>query len=295
MTDHGHRAKIVPGECLNRLKQDIDDLKNGSKSGYYDFNVPDLDFEVNSLIIVASKSSRVLVNFTVDGEKIPLNIPPSYADMYTISEEMEKNANDFLAPKGNHVKIASKLPLKILAVRSGLCIYGRNNICYREDMGSFLRLTALYSDIKCDEANWYELRQMDSCKKCTICLNMCPTKAITKESHLIKRDRCLTLYNENEGDFPDWIDYRAHNSIVGCIRCQENCPHNKEFKNDIIESVDFSEEESKLLIDGEPLEKYPEPLLEKMRALGMMVYASVISRNLKVLLNATQGCQISNQ
>ena len=160
-------------------------------------------FEVNSLIVVASNSPGVSVSFTVSGKKIPLMIPPSYVDMNTISKEIEKYANVFLDDKGNHVKNVSKLPLKILAVRSGLCIYGRNNISYREDMGSFLRLTALYSDIKCDEANWCELRQMDSCKNCHICMNMCPTKAIIDESHLIKRDRCLTSFNESEGDFPD--------------------------------------------------------------------------------------------
>ena len=56
---------------------------------------------------------------------------------------------------------------------------------------------------------------MDSCRNCTICFNMCPTKAIIEESHLIRTDRCLIFFNEDGGYFPDWIDPKAHNSI--CI------------------------------------------------------------------------------
>jgi epoxyqueuosine reductase len=38
----------------------------------------------------------------------------------------------------------SLLPLKSLAVRSGLAAYGRNNVCYVPGMGSFLELVGLY-------------------------------------------------------------------------------------------------------------------------------------------------------
>ena len=48
--------------------------------------------------------------------------------------------------KKDHSVDRAILPMKLLAVRSGLAKYGKNNICYINGIGSFTRLEAFYTD-----------------------------------------------------------------------------------------------------------------------------------------------------
>lgn len=294
---HGDKAKVVPIKCLGEIKQDIDDLKN---SGYlnnfqkyivsdlYILNLPDTDFEIRSIIIVASPSpSLAKITFNWKGKRIPLMLPASYIDKDTAPLRIEKYLNEFLNPRGHYIKYAPGLPRKLLAVRSGLGVYGRDNICYVEGMGSFLNLTPYFSDIQCIEDSWHAIRQMDLCKKCTACLENCPTVAITNDRFLINNERCLTYFNEGGGewDFPEWIDPSSHNCIYGCLKCQMVCPKNNEYLDNVIEPVEFTEEETQILLEGKPLEQFSGELKQKVKELDMFGYLGVLPRNLKLLLN----------
>ena len=78
---------------------------------------------------------------------------------------------------------------------------------------------------------------------------------------------------------PEW-----HNCIVGCIRCQAACPENKPFLKSVGETVEFTEQETKLLLQGTPPEELPADIVAKMKALSLMDYYSELPRNLGVLL-----------
>lgn len=295
--NHGDKAKIVPIERLQDIKQDIEDLKSSGflnnftnfiVNDLYMLDLPDTDFEIRSIIIVASPSpSLVKVGFNWEGKKITLMIPAAYIDNITKPVAIEQYLNEFLGPKGHHVTYVPRLPRKLLAVRSGLSVYGRNNISYVEGMGSFLNLATYLSDITCMEESWYGLCQMDLCKDCKACLNNCPTGAITNERYLIKADRCLTYFNESigTGDFPEWIHPLSHNSLYGCLKCQMICPKNRKYLDNIVEPVEFTEEETLLLLARKPLEQFPEKLVLKIRKLDMFDYLDALPRNLKVLLD----------
>jgi len=90
------------------------------------------------------------------------------------------------------------LPLKILAVRSELASYGKNNISYIPGMGSFYRLIAFYSDFPCQEDIWLEPQMMKHCHNCSACLDNCPTGAITSGGFLLHAERCITFHNERK-------------------------------------------------------------------------------------------------
>jgi epoxyqueuosine reductase len=294
MSKHGDKFKIVPVHYIEKLKQDAADLKNEEKENgfiqflvgeYYKYELPELEFEPRSVIVAASQSPLVRVFFNHDSKRLPLMLPPAYADMDKKPAEIEGYLNDALNPEGCHVKRADSLPQKMLAVRSGLCLYGRNNITYTAAFGSFQRITTLFSDIPCQEENWYELRQMDSCEGCKACIVNCPNQAITEASFRIDARRCLTGYNEHEGrSFPDWIDPSAHHCIVGCMKCQECCPHNKKFLEHILEPVEFTAEETLYLLGGGALDDAPDELKAKVKALDMEVFYNVLPRNLNALL-----------
>lgn len=294
---HGNQGKIVPIHCLQEVKQDIEHLRenqplnNFQKSivtDHYRFDLPELDFEIRSLIIVASPSPAIVrVTFNWKGKRIPLIIPATYIDNVTAPKEIEQYLNEFLNPQGHHVKFAPRLPRKLLAVRSGLGAYGRNNICYVEGMGSFHNIATYFSDIPCTDEGLHEIHQMDLCETCQACLNNCPTAAITKDRFLINAERCLTYFNEADGkwDFPEWVQPSFHNCIYGCLRCQSVCPKNKDYLDNVIEPVEFTEDEALLLVEGRPLEQFPETLKQKVKELDMFDYLTALPRNLKVLLD----------
>jgi len=106
------------------------------------------------------------------------------------------------------IKSQSTLPFKRVAVQSGLAKYGRNNITYVDGMGSWCKYLALLTNIPCDGSSWREQPIMATeCENCELCINNCPTGAITKDRFLLIREKCI--------------------GGGGCSACQDSCPMNK--------------------------------------------------------------------
>ena len=300
INQHGAKVSIVSISRLQELKQDIETLKNSScLSGFqnfivndiYSFDLPEVDFPIRSVILVASPSpAQTKVVFHRDGKEIPLTLPATYTDGNSITNQISKILRDFLEPRGFHAVNAPGLPCKRLGVRSGLSLYGRNNITYVEGLGSFFILVPFFSDVPCDQDSWREVRIMDQCSNCSACLNNCPTGAISKERFLLYADRCLTNMNESMygGDFPDWVPLSAHNAIYGCGRCQWICPANREHLNSVGKPVEFSEEETAQLYAGKPAADFSSTLTAKLRSIEMDNYLAVLPRNLKVFFDQIQ-------
>ena len=122
------------------------------------------------------------------------------------------------------------MPEKLLAVRSGLARYGKNNITYVPGMGSLHRLAVFVSDLPCVEDNWGEVKTLKTCDGCTACMDACPTGAIVSDRFLIHAERCITFHNERIEEFPEWLDSSWHNCLVGCLRCQWVCPENRDVR-----------------------------------------------------------------
>jgi epoxyqueuosine reductase len=295
--ERGDRAAMIPIGRLKNIKEDIEDLRaRYDLNGYqryivdkiYQFDLPKTCFKIQSIIIVASPSpAMTYVNFHWQGKKIPLVIPATYTDFMTTPGKVGQYLNEALKGKGYQVEYAPRLPKKLLAVRSGLAVYGRNNICYVEGIGSFLNISTFYTDIPCTRDTWHDVRRMETCENCMACRDNCPTGAVAGERFIIDTERCLTFFNESgsENDFPGWIDPSMHNSIIGCMRCQDICPENRKYLGNTIESEDFEENETLILLEGSPFEQFPEKLKHKIRRLGMNEYLNALPRNLKVLLD----------
>ena len=109
---------------------------------------------------------------------------------------------------GGYRAAKAVLPKKLLAVRSGLAAYGKNNITYVPGMGSFHGLVAVFSDLPAPEGTWRDAEMMEACHKCAACRRHCPTGAIDADRFLLRAERCLTFHNEKPVDvpFPGWID-----------------------------------------------------------------------------------------
>jgi len=277
---------------LKELQDEINEWKcNGlitekffkQNYGEFTFHPPTTLPNACSIIIIGIPQKITPVNFFHNGERYRTVIPPTYiySKVRTTCKEI---LSKILVKKGYYVDYAI-LPLKLLAVKSGLAKYGKNNICYINGMGSFIRLQAFYTDYEFPTDYWYEKQIMKSCTTCSLCQKVCPTQCIPKERFLIHADHCLTYFNENEGDFPLCVNSQSHNALVGCMHCQIVCPQNKKFLQLHEQTIDLSEDEISVILKKTPREYIPPTLMKKLANLNLDEYYSLLGRNLSVLMN----------
>jgi len=294
LEERGYKGRIVPIQHLADLQEEIE---GNYRQGLFDeefyqklltwlaFSPSDSLPGARSLIVVAIPQPQFRVVFTWNGEKLPFFIPPTYVAYGETNKQVEELLAGILGPEGYHVARAAP-PQKLLAVRSGLGVYGKNNICYIPGMGSFHRLAAFCSDLPCLEDRWQEPQMLERCQTCSACLRNCPTGAITSKRFLLRAERCITFHNEKAGDipFPAWLDPSWHNCLVGCLDCQRICPQNKEFLEWVKEGVEFSPEETALILEGVPCDQLPAETATKWKQLGLDEDYDIFPRNLRVLL-----------
>ena len=244
--------------------------------------------DVQSIIILAVFTKPMLVDFYFKGKKHEIMIPPQYYDN-RIEEESIRNTvmNEIIQTPGYNIERAKHVSLKLLAVRSGLGRYGRNNICYVDGMGSLLALYAYFTDFQFEIDNWCEIKMMDICAECEACIKHCPTGSLSRASFVIDAGKCITLYNEIKGEFPDWIDPRAHNTLMGCMRCQLCCPVNQEPMTRGGRFDDVTEEETTKILKDRVDEEVVNSLSNKLRMFSpenAHDVLPILRRNLRVLL-----------
>jgi epoxyqueuosine reductase len=251
--------------------------------GDFRFQIPDEIPDARSIVVIAVPQKVHPLTFLYQGKKYHTLIPPTY--VYTPVRNTCKEILTKVLKKTNHSVTRAILPLKLLAARSGLGQYGKNNICYVTDMGSFARLEGFYTDYQFPSDNWQERKMMESCTGCSLCQQNCPTHCIPADRFLIHADHCLTYFNENEEDFPSWVDPHCHHALVGCMRCQLVCPQNRSVIRLKEQPVTFSEEESAVILNKTQREHISETLSQKIINLDIDEYFSLLPRNLSVLMN----------
>lgn len=287
------KGRVVSIQHLNDLREEIEGRHNQGlfdeevyREGmsFFSFRPPD-DLKAESLIVVAALRPQTKVTFTWNEKTLTLNIPPTYLGMFEVSKRIEGLLTDWLAP-GGYRAASARLPRKLLAVRSGLAEYGRNNIAYIPGMGSFFQPMVFFSDLPCPGDTWGEPRMMDRCKDCQICRVKCPTGAITSERFLLHAEKCLVFHNERspEHPFPGWIDPSWHNCLIGCMLCQQYCPENKEFLEWFEGNESFSHEETGLFLKGASPGQLPAETKAKLERLGLLYALEILPRNLGIFL-----------
>jgi epoxyqueuosine reductase len=302
LRERGFRARIVSVSHLHQLQREIEGLHSHAllDSQFYQDRLVRFNFQIpkdlpkaQSLIVVAVPRSQTRVIFTWNGRRHPLILPPTYAAYDDTTKQVESLLAKLLGEKG-YQSTGAALPLKLLAARSGLVQYGRNNICYVSELGSFFQLVAVYSDMPCEEDSWQEATMMKSCEECELCRRACPTGAIPSDRFLLHAERCITYHNEKEGNvsFPEWMKVSWHNCVIGCMRCQRVCPQNKEVMQWAGEAEEFSEEETTLLLEDVPRDKLPPATLKKLEHLSLVDCLDILARNLGIFFKKPEKSQL---
>lgn len=286
----GFQVKIVSIEHVGELETEIMTRyqKGLLDPDLYDAYLASFDFackqnlkDARSLIIVSVPQPQIKVTFFRDDKSYPVVIPPTY--YFAIDNEVTDRLKAILEPQGYQLQKV-RLPDKLLAVRSGLAQYGKNNITYVKGMGSFQRPVVFISDYPCEEDSWGKATVLEHCENCSACLKACPTNAIVSDRFQLYAERCLTFHNESSKAFPQWLSPSWHNSLVGCMICQKVCPANKDVVKWIEAGATFDNEETDLILNGVSKERLSPETLEKLKGLDIMSYYDVLGRNLKALI-----------
>ena len=121
------------------------------------------------------------------------------------------------------------LLLRAAAIRSGIGQRGKNALIYTKEFGSFVVLSALYTnaEIPLDEPSEPE----STCGDCTICQAACPQDALNR-AYVLDAQSCMSIVYDEVLANPDVPiresrRIRLDNHFVGCDICQSVCPKNQ--------------------------------------------------------------------
>ena len=285
------RFRIVSAVHLEHCRERTEKLRSERLIGehlyaeyisFFQFKKPEVLPDSKSIVVIAIPQASSAIDFVFKGQHHRVIIPPTY--LYReIREACTRILSEALSRTGAGVA-RGYLPLKLLAVRSGLGKYGRNNICYVGGMGSFHRLEAFHTDYDFGIDDWQQMSMMGSCTGCSLCTEACPIGCISSERMFVDAERCLTYLNENKDNFPEWVNPRWHNALVGCMRCQTPCPENRDFVRDRDKTETFSEEETEVILKSVQAQDLPKELSGKLSRLSMDELYPFLARNLAALL-----------
>jgi epoxyqueuosine reductase len=289
LEEKGYCGIVLPIEHVAQLKYEMEECNSQGKldSVFYEKRLTYFEFDVTtrlpracSIILTAAPQPQRKVTFRFNQHTYSAVIPPTY---YADTDDQISHILENILSSNDYQLYPAALPLKLLAVCSGMAEYGKNNIAYVQGLGSFVRLKAFVSNVPADRRDWLEPRVMKECDMCKACLNECPTRAIVPDRFLIHAERCITFFNEESEEFPEWIKPSWHNSLIGCMKCQLVCPVNKRFAKWVEEGESFNEAETELILNGVPPDRIPPETARKLNRGYMLEYLDVLPRNLRAL------------
>jgi len=286
----GFRAAFLPISAMEQVKEHYDTLlergpdtqwlRNAVKH-FHENQPPKLEFEPRSILVTAHPYVGGKLMLHRKGEVIEIPIPPNCFGLPP--ERWIVKVLPAVVP-GIQLGDIRGISVKLLAVLSGLGQYGRNNLCYVGEWGSYADPSSFYTDIPYEGPVQADLR-MAACETCDLCRRACPTGAIG-DTQVIDASHCLSSANNGrKGPMPHWVPKGAHHTLVECLRCQECCPQNPPV--DYSHTLELDEAETKRLLSRR--KKMPADIEQKFRAFGLGWSMAALKRNARLFVKAKEA------
>ena len=171
---------------------------------------------------------------------------------------------------------------KAWAVHAGLGWIGKHTNLITPEYGSWVFIGELLLSIELDYDNQ---RIEDHCGSCTLCIDACPTQAIT-EPYLVDSNKCISYatIELRDAEIPPLISENLEGWLYGCDICQDVCPWNR-FEQ-LTDEYRFQPRERNVNVSlTDALELTPETYAERFRGSAMKrAKLSGLQRNARALL-----------
>ena len=176
---------------------------------------------------------------------------------------------------------------KAWAVRAGLGWLGKHTNVITQEYGSwvFIGELLLNLDVEPDV-----VRLEDHCGTCTLCIDACPTQAIT-EPYVVDSNKCISYatIELRTPELPETIQQGLSGWLYGCDICQDVCPWNR-FEETTNETR-FAAREGNINAElNEILQLTPETYAARFRGSAMKrAKLAGLQRNARALLSDQSG------
>src|SRR6185436_14293573 len=114
---------------------------------------------------------------------------------------------------------------KAWAERAGLGWIGKHTNLITTDYGSWVFIGELLLNLELE----YDLATVeDHCGTCTLCIDACPTQAIT-EPYVVDSNKCISYatIELRDPEIPSGVASSLEGWLYGCDICQDVCPWNR--------------------------------------------------------------------
>ena len=176
---------------------------------------------------------------------------------------------------------------KAWAVRAGLGWIGKHSNVITPEHGSWVFIGELLLNLDLDhDSDVIE----DHCGTCTLCIDACPTAAIT-EPYVVDSNKCISYatIELRAPELPLQIEEKLSGWLYGCDICQDVCPWNR--FEDSSDETRFAPRDGNVNAElTDILELTPETYAERFRGSAMKrAKLSGLQRNARALISCESG------
>ncbi len=210
-------------------------------------------------------------------------------DYHTVLKERLQQLADFLHEQRPGCRTRPAVDTAPLLERdyarlAGLGWFGKNTMLINRQVGSWMFLGALLTDLDLPPDQPHETAH---CGTCTRCLDACPTDAFVAP-HVLDARKCISYLTIELRDDPIPVELRPQMNewIFGCDVCQDVCPWNRKAPATTV--PEFAPREDLSLVDlaellnldeAEYQRRFAPTPLERPRRAGLIRNAAIAAGN----------------